>query len=133
MSETDGLRPGRSVTKPHRKGTVTFLPYPPRSADRNHPTARAASPRSGWAGAARWWFDALDGRRIDAGRMSWIAQVVGIHEVRPHLWIQLESDDASHRVVLHVTLETRLDEALAAIAATCPGGTGQQFVDVPRE
>ena len=111
---------------------MTFLPYPARSADRNQPTARAASPRSGWAGAARWWFDALDGRRIDVGRMSWIAQVVGIHEVRPHLWIQLESDDASHRVVLHVTLETRLDEALAAIAATCSGEMGQVFVDVQR-
>jgi hypothetical protein len=61
-----------------------------------------------------------------------MAQVVGIHEVRPHLWIQLESEDATHRVVLHVTLETRLDEALTAIAATRPGEAGQQLVDVAR-
>jgi hypothetical protein len=132
MSETDRLPPGRSANKRHRAETLTFLPFESASGVQNMSQPRAVSARSAWAGAARWWFEALDGRRIEAGGASWVAQVVGIHEVRPHLWIQLESEDANHRVVLHVTLETRLDEALTAIAASRPGETGQQFVDAPR-
>jgi len=133
MSETGGSSPGRKATRRHRAGAVTFLPFESASPVHNQSKPRAAGARSGWAGAARWWFEALDGRRIEAGRASWVAQVVGIHEVRPHLWIQLESEDAHHGVVLHVTLETRLDEALTAIAASRPGETGQQFVDAPRK
>jgi hypothetical protein len=132
MSETDGLSPSSTTAKRRRAGTVPFLPFESASPVQKQPKPRVAGARSGWAGAAKWWFEALDGRRIEAGGASWVAQVVGIHEVRPHLWIQLESEDANHRVVLHVTLETRLDEALPAIAASRPGETGQQFVEAPR-
>jgi hypothetical protein len=90
--------------------------------------------RSGSAGKAAWWFSALDQRAIDVGGARWTAQVVGIHEDRSHLWIQLESAiDGMHRVVLHVTFETSLDQALAAMAASRPAAIGPHLVHARRE
>ena len=94
--------------------------------------SRDAGARSAWIGASRWWFAALDARRLGSGASTWVARVVGIHEVRPHLWIQLESDDASKRIVMHVTLETRLDEAVTAIDESACDASGLTCIDVPR-
>ena len=74
--------------------------------------------RSGWNSVARLWFEALDHRAINLGERRWVAEVVGIHGDLPHLWIQLESaDDSGRSFLLHVTVGTSVDKALAAIAA----------------
>lgn len=75
--------------------------------------------RSGWNTAARRWFEALDRKAITVGGTRWVAQVVGIHGDLPDLWIQLESRHHTRRsLLLHVTLGTSVDDALAAIAAS---------------
>jgi hypothetical protein len=132
MAETPASRETYADSARENDGAVAVLPGPPdRAAAANAPAGTVTGERCAWAGAARWWFEALDERRVDAGASSWVAQVIGIHEVRPHLWIQLESVDTTRRVVLHVTLETRLDEALAAIADSPCDAHRLTFIDVP--
>jgi hypothetical protein len=133
MAETPASRETYADLARENDGAVAVLPGPPdRAAAGDAPARTGTGERCIWAGAARWWFEALDERRVDAGTSSWVAQVTGIHEVRPHLWIQLESADTTRRVVLHVTLETRLDEALVAIAESPCDGHRLTFIDVPR-
>jgi hypothetical protein len=133
MSETDTARDRRSATKRRAAGTVAFIPGGPGEASSGAGESRSSVPRCVWAGAARWWFESLDGQPFDGDSGPWVVQVMGIHEVRPHLWIQLESSEpVPRRIVLHVTLETPLDAALAAIAASRPVATGSQVIDVSR-
>ena len=129
MSETAFLPRDASGTSPRTMGDCSpAILSIPKAVD---PACTHTTVRCGWAAATRWWFQALDGRCLDVGGSSWTAQVMGIHEVRPHLWIQIEfADTAMCRVVLHVTIETRLDEALAAIARAPVMESGPQIVHV---
>lgn len=131
MTETPASRETYADSARENAGAMAVLPRPRDSAAAEVPPRTGIGDRCAWAGAAQWWFEALDERRVDGGASPWVAQVTGIHEVRPHIWIQLESADATRRVVLHVTLETRLDEALAAIAESPCDGHRLTFIDVP--
>ena len=68
------------------------------------------------ASSADDWFLALDQRLIGAGSNGWVAQVLGIHTERKHLWIQIA---AAHNpwvsLVLRVSASTGLNDVLSAL------------------
>lgn len=62
------------------------------------------------------WFWMLDGRAFDSGPFRRTALVTAIHTVGREAWIQLECNvNANCSLVLHVTPETTLRDALEAI------------------
>jgi hypothetical protein len=64
----------------------------------------------------RSWFKALDKRRIGPVGKRRIALVVGIHSDRSDLWIQvMQAGDPTRTLVLHVSDQTTIDEAVAAL------------------
>ena len=70
------------------------------------------------------WFWMLDGRVIDSGGVGRTALVTAIHTIGD-AWIQLECNvSANCSLVLHVTPETTLHDALGAIEAVLNARSG---------
>jgi hypothetical protein len=64
------------------------------------------------------WFTALDHRRVGTSKNAWDIVVTGVHASGPDCWIQVASaDDDSKQVVLHVSPQTTVEAALAALTA----------------
>jgi hypothetical protein len=73
------------------------------------------------ASSADRWFVALDQRQIGSGASSWVAQVMGVHQDRDDVWVQVApSDDADATIIVHLTPETPLADVLAALARRNP-------------
>jgi hypothetical protein len=69
-----------------------------------------------WAGAARWWFTALDRRHFAVGGAEWTARVAGIHMARFDVWVQLDLlGVAPLSLVVHITRGMNVPDTLAAI------------------
>ena len=67
------------------------------------------------------WYRALDYRRITVGTQYWLALVSGIHVHGNNLWIQISrADNSDESLVLHVSRETSIDSAIAAVRAWAP-------------
>ena len=65
-----------------------------------------------------WWFERLDQFRVGNGPTSSVIEVTGIHADGSDLCIQIESIGARRTgMVLHVSAETTLDQAVAALEA----------------
>jgi hypothetical protein len=82
-----------------------------------------------------WWFKRLDQLRLGNGSTSCVIEVTGIHPAGSGLWIQIESIGSSRRsgMVLHVSSETPLDQAVAALeGALAQPLIGRAVVDVTR-
>ena len=65
------------------------------------------------------WFAALDQRRVGTAKNAWDIVVTGVHASGPDCWIQVASaDDDRKQVVLHVSPQTTVEAALAALTAS---------------
>jgi hypothetical protein len=68
------------------------------------------------------WFKALDQRRVGSGKEEWEVLVTGIHTSGPDCWIQLASAaDETRQLLLCVSSQTTVDDALLALAAVSGG------------
>jgi hypothetical protein len=64
------------------------------------------------------WFAALDHRRVGTSKCAWDIVVTGVHASGPDCWIQVAwADDERKQVVLHVSPQTTVEAALAALTA----------------
>jgi len=67
--------------------------------------------------SATRWYGALEHRRIN-GPTPWVVQVLGMHEDRGMLWIQLARDaDPADSLVLQVPPNASVDAAVLALEA----------------
>jgi hypothetical protein len=83
------------------------------------------SPRAGndpaRLSAADHWFAALDQRQIGTGPRTWVVQVLGVHGGDDDLWVQIApSVDPGATIVLHLSSETPVEEALRALEHRAP-------------
>ena len=78
-------------------------------------------PATGCSEVSDKWFEALDQRRVGSGREHWDVVVTGIHASGPDCWIQVASaEDETKQLVLRVSSETTVEDALRALAAVSP-------------
>lgn len=90
--------------------------------------------RSALDSAVQWWFNALDQRRIRVRSGRWVVQVTGIHTDGADLWIQIApAGHLTRSLVVHVSVQTTIDEAVAALeAAWSERRTDRTVIDLTR-
>lgn len=92
---------------------------------RNQPSPPERRTRS----SIRWWFKSLDKRRIGPPGQSRVALVTGIHADAAGLWIQImAARDPTRSVVLHVSQDTTVHDAVAALTEAWSDGPGDRPV-----
>jgi hypothetical protein len=84
--------------------------------------SRPNPPATGRAVAPETWFNALDQRRVGTAARHWDILVTGVHASGADCWIQLASaEDETRQLVLHVSRQTTVDAAVAALTVASQG------------